>query len=582
VGGFTPDDLARIRLAGTGPLYRALRLFQGNPTGNGGHTARLVGQFCGLLDELRRLAGEFAVGDLVQQIYHLTSWRYFSSPGKTGEQVRQNLEQFLDLAHRFSRRSRNELSDFLEYLNLLRESNQPISSIQSGAGVGIRVMSIHAAKGLEFPVVVLANLGRRTNLQDVRRNIVIDRHLTIGLKPVEAEDRSKAETAATIAIKKSIRNKTIAEELRLLYVAMTRAKGKLILSGSVDFRQLGNLVESVAGRKEITAGLITSYTAPICWLTIGLSRADPAGAAALLNSPSREQQMGPVVVKPCPGSVQSGWRWPKGGSEKKLTGTAAKTVDAILKGKQIRQERPDEKAQAILERLNWTYPWRELCSTRAKYPVTELAKQVERFSDQVDAADEMGLDLVTSEDEFGRLAAEDPPAIVKGLAWHRFMEKLDLDSDMDPPNLQRQLHRMIREGYLRADYGGLIDLEKVCEFFRSRPGKIMLKNRTTIWRELPFTYSLPAEHLPEGLSSEHSGEFVLLQGAIDCLIRTPEGLVIIDYKTDQITADQVHERITHHRRQIELYARAVGEILKSRIAAAWLYFTEPPSAVQVI
>jgi ATP-dependent helicase/nuclease subunit A len=582
--GLSPDELARIRLTCAGPFYRAIRQFEQSTTQDD-PTRQKVTQFGHRLDGLRREAAELGVGELVQAIYHRTGYRHLVAAGRSGEYRRQNLEQFLELAHAFSRDRQSDFQDFIEYLNLLRDANRPISTVRTGGGKGVRLMSIHASKGLEFPVVVVANLGKRVNLTDSRRDILIDRHLTIGLKTPEPDATSKSHTPATLAIAKAMCNKTIAEELRLLYVAMTRAREKLILSGSEKLNALSVVVVQGGAAEQILPSHITRRTSATSWLAVALCRLDPTGELAerLLSPSPQECRLGPITLRTFPTSVQAEWRIPRRAAvESRLSSAARTIVDAALNDAPMPPTQHEPDTETLLRNLQWKYSHRACCQTPAAFPVTELVRTAELFSDDADPAELGDSSLLIDLDDFDRFGLEISSAQLRGLIWHRFMEKLDLTRTSDDRQLREQLAEMIEKRYLRQEHAALIDLEQVGRFFRTVPGRIMLDNISTLYRELPFSYAMPAADLPGGFARDVVDETVLIRGIVDCLARTPDGLVIIDYKTNQITSADVDVKTNQYRPQIELYARALYDILNVRISSAWLYFTEPDSAVQVI
>jgi len=586
LGGMTADDLARVRLASSGPLYRALRTFDRD--GGADDPVRVkVARFSRILDPLRRLAGQLTVGELVQQIYHRTDRRAAASV--LNKHAEDNLEQFLELARQFSQTGENSLTDFLAYLDLVRDTGQKISSVRAGSGNGVRIMSIHAAKGLEFPVVVLANLGRKINLQGLRRNILIDRHLGIGFRSLDdlSPPSGWIPTAAVQAIAGAGCNKAIAEELRLLYVAMTRAKEKLILSADARLDDLARVAEMTGmgqdSGSDISASRIGSCRTPIAWLTIALAQGDVDNQlSTMLASQLRvEARIAGLAVTVVPAGEQSGWKLPQAGGRGELSQSARGIVDAVLRARPVPQARGDKLGEDVLARLDLRYPYEPLCRKQAKMSVTDLTHRAAVACDEDDLAAVPAVYLTGEAGSFEPLTIADNPGLIRGRAWHRFMQVLDPGGPLDRKGLARQLATMVQRGLLDPGAAEWIDLAKVCEFFRSPPGHVMLDNRGALYRELPFTYLLPVSQLPKHLSPGPFEETVLVQGIVDCLIDTPVGLVIIDYKTDEISAGQVDQKRNHYRCQIELYADALGKIVGTRVESAWLYFTAPGSAVQV-
>ncbi|NLX06150.1 MAG: helicase-exonuclease AddAB subunit AddA [Phycisphaerae bacterium] len=580
--GMGADDLARIRLASKGPFYRAMRAYEHKAAADDA-TGEKVRQFVKLLERLRRCAAEMTVPELVQAAYHETGYRELAEAQSPGKHVRDNLEQFLELSRHFDGDRRHDLSDFLDYLSLIRESGEPISSITSGGGSGVRIMSIHASKGLEFPVVVLSGVGREINLQDIRRGILVDRDLTIGLRLVDRRDGQRLASPAVRAVERSKYDKTIAEELRLLYVGMTRAEEKLIITGNARTAELARVVEA-AGAAGPSAALVKRYRSPLAWIVLALTHSGGGDALTqlLTGEESARERIGPLELQVVPAVVQAGWETPKAPSARQYDRASRNIMEAASNGQIPQPKTPDRQAQDLLARLDWHYPHQALCKMPTKFAVTELTHRAAAGAIDDDPQARADTRLAVDVDPLEALDLTASPAVVKGLTWHRFMEHLDLSGPMDPQGVIEQIETMIRAGLISQGEAQLINAEHVANFFRTVPGRLMLEHRGSVHRESAFTYSLAARNMPEGFSPDDYDEKVLLKGVIDCMVETPEGLVIIDYKTDRIGAGQVDQRRSVYQRQVQLYARAIGEITGMRVAAVWLYFSEPDAAVQVL
>jgi len=579
VGASLPE-LVAIRLADKKRLFDGLLAYVKDRADD--PATRKFTDFLRQLHQWRRTAGCCCVAELVQLIYLDTGYPDFVRAAMPGQYGAENLEQFLQLAWQFSSDSRCDLSHFLSYLYLMSEQSGPISGVRSGAGKGVRIMTVHASKGLEFPVVVLANMGRKVNLQDIRGDILIDRELLVGLREVDPASLTKEETIPFVAIAKSIRDKTVAEELRLLYVSMTRAKEKLILVGSAKLAPLAKNLRQILPGQPLSPAQVAEWDNPLGWISIAAASAGLEFDKVLdaLESPEETAvRTGPFAISVYPPAAQVKWSV-ESQSWGKVNPEVAKHLQAMIQGKEISVSPESRRtAEQIIDRVAWEYPLRELVTMPTSVSVTELIEPREK---SLTTTNWSRASVLTPERQAVLPGFEILDPIQSGHAWHRFMQHIDLHQPLNERALQKQLSDMLDRGTLTPTQARLVDLSHVERFFDTKPGKIMLEYRDSFHRELPFTYALPAREFPEGTRPGDSDEPVLVQGVIDCLVSTKKGFVIIDYKTNNIQAGQVDQLVQHYRIQLELYSRAIGEILRTKIDSAWLYFTTPHSAVQVV
>jgi ATP-dependent helicase/nuclease subunit A len=585
--GATMDELAEIRLAaGKGHFYSGLMNFvRDNPLSPAGQKFQ---RFLDQYERWRRRAGCCCVAELIQEIYLKTHYPEFiraSMPELTGT---ENLEQFLEMAWQFSSDGGTDLRDFLDYLAVLEEGTASISSIQAGTGAGVRIMSIHASKGLEFPAVVLGNLGKKANLRDIQQDILIDRNLLMGLKDVEPMGLSKTNTLPVLAIARRGRNQSIAEELRLLYVAMTRAKEKLIMIGSGEGEKLGKMLTALQPGADgrFQPRVVAKRDKALDWIGTALS-ATVAGKTNLLTLLGSDAQAtadcGGAEVSFYPAAEQLQWAVDR---SVLTAGTREKAEDLLAKIDQpptALSSEENARIEKVLNILDWRYPHEVLCTTPTNFSVTELTHRAAAFT-ALNAAEGDAMDqarpIISGGVSFPD--GKNREAIERGNAWHTFMEKTDLNQSLDEENLRSQLESLVAGHALTLDEVRLIDPHKVERFFASTPGRLMLTYRESLYRELPFTFLLAGKDFPKKLASAAVEEPILIQGIIDCLAKTETGFVIIDYKTNAISAGEVDRMTEHYRTQIELYCKAMSEILGEPAVSAWLYFSEPDSAVQVM
>jgi len=243
----------------------------------------------------------------------------------------------------------------------------------------------------------------------------------------------------------------------------------------------------------------------------------------------------------------------------------------------------------IKESLSWQYRFSEAPSLPAKSSVTELTHRSDEYVkfDYSTALQRQPTAVAMAEADL----AESPEARLIGTATHLVISQLDLTKPVTKEAVGKTLEGLLADGALSAAVAQYVNTESILAFFQSDLGRLALDPKNTIWREWPFTFALPATFvahtslLDTQVTSHQSpitdDEVVIIQGIIDLLIKKPDGLLIIDFKTDRITAEEVSERAELYRRQLELYSRAASAILKDRLLAKWLYFLTPGCAIEV-
>ncbi|MDH7498024.1 MAG: 3'-5' exonuclease, partial [Syntrophomonadaceae bacterium] len=427
-----------------------------------------------------------------------------------------------------------------------------------------RVLSIHKSKGLEFPVVYLVGTGRRFNLRSLDAPLLAHRELGVGPMRVDVQRSVQYPTLAYRAIRHRLLMETLAEEMRLLYVAVTRARERLVLVGTVRDPE-----NSLRGWREVVA-------------VDGADGPSPAAPGAPLPAGLRAQArsflewLGPALAAldaERPGSVQ----WPQVGpapGERALFEVRCAVVPAMERSEQegsARQEPVMPVAgdpERVAFRLGWRYPWAVLARRPAKVSVTEVKRAAEPGDRPQEAWRPAG-ECLPHLGGRPRFLQEEAglSAVEVGIAMHTVMQHLELGGRLDADGIAGQVARMVAREILTPHQAQAVDREAIARFFAGELGQ-RLRRAGKVWRELPFTLRLPARELyPE---PEAEGEHVVLQGVIDCLLEDEEGLVLIDFKSDRLTGG-MEALAGRYRTQIGLYARAVTAITGRPLQAAYLY-----------
>ncbi len=513
--GFTPDEAAQLRLlAKSEPLYLALKRF----AESGGKKAE---KFLRAADRFRAAAAVSRLDELLQFIYDATGFMAFAGAAQNGEQRTANLRLLLEYARQYEEAGYRGVSGFIRFVDRTVERGQDLAAanvINEQADV-VRLMSIHRSKGLEFPVCFVADLSKQFNTLDLRGELLLHPGKGIGLKVREPQTLKKYATLPYEALRSSIEKELLAEELRVLYVALTRPKEKLIMVLSCN--DLEKEAEKI-GQKAGSAPLLSPY------LLRGMKSFGEWMIAAMLRSQElcgtlESERFRDVLT------VKSGigvFVYPPVSEEDALELEAEDhaQVDETLK-------------KQLEEHLGFCYPYEAISRLPGKMAVTQVAE-----NPPVEGA-ELARPSFLLKRRFS--AAE------RGTILHRFMQHIDLNAF----DVKREIDRQIRAVFLSEEQAAALDSKRIGTFLRSGIAKRMRAAGKALFREYKFMYEMDASELYD--VPEAKGETVLIQGVADGVIAEEDGLVIIDYKTDR--ADGAEELDERYRAQLELYGRALSK-----------------------
>jgi ATP-dependent helicase/nuclease subunit A len=579
--------------------------------------ARLA-EFLERLDRWRTLARRGPLAQAVWAIYDETGYLDYATAMTDGAQRRANLIGLYDRARQFDEFSRRGLSRFLEFIRRLDEAEGELGAAPAltEAGNVVRVMTIHKSKGLEFPVVFVPDIGKRFNFQNAAGDLVVDREKGIALRDVDLDRGYKFPSMAHLVIGRHVEQQIRAEQLRLLYVAATRARERLIFCGSIDglpnqryarFARPFGVPPSggpfgvppsggppKGGTPNGPVGQSKSgEPRPLDAVTVGSARsfADWIGAALARLGYISENALGPATPSREEFLVhqQSTAEWRDRLSKPVLDDQRDPRLRdiAVLKKVPAASDRPD-LIDHTMRCLTWRYRWEALSTVRGKFPVTELKSRFER-DDEVETRMPQRSPLASIRPKF--LASEPTPAEI-GTATHTVLYHINLKQPIDAPAIDACIADMVERCILTKDEGIRIELPSILRFFESEIGRAMRRNPERVLREWRFTRALPLLELDIGdvaggeiapdIGDVAEGENVCIQGTIDCLIESNAGFHIVDYKTNRIDAHEAAALAQHYRRtQLDPYAQAVEAILKRRVTARTVYFLHPGLAISI-
>ncbi len=513
-----------------------------------------LGCFRELLEELRTEARYRPIHDLLYYVYRRSGYYDYVSAMPAGEIRRANLDMLVEKAAAYEATSYKGLFHFVRYIERLKKYDTDFgeASVAGEESSVVRIMSIHKSKGLEFPVVFLAGMGKKFNYRDSYGTLLLDADMGAASDWLDLELRTKTPTLKKQVLKRRAELETMGEELRILYVAMTRAKEALIMTGT-DRNLTGKMerwknVKIRGGQLPFT--LLSGASSCLDWILMASKRVPQEHLEMIKVQP--ETLMGEEVTRQMERKMAK---------EDLLGLDTERTYDAHM-----REE---------LERaFSYEYPYEGDTGLYTLVSVSELKKQsqIGREEEKVGTSrEEEG--WIRDMEEEGPNSSRPRGGSKRGTAYHRALECLAFQELHSISDTKNALLSLYEEGYLDQESYEWINPWDIWKFMENPLGRQMAKAQSEgrLFKEQQFMIGVPACEM----GHEGSEELVLVQGVIDAFIEEPEGLILIDYKTDRIFGDDKEmgaERLKErYRTQIDSYERALCQITGKAVARRCIY-----------
>lgn len=564
----TEEELAKIRIANkNSSFFHAMLTYM--DTHKQDELAQKLQQFYEQLKKWRTQARQGALSNLIWQLYQDTKYYDFVGGLPGGVQRQANLRALYDRARQYEQTSFRGLFRFLRFIERMRESGKDLGTARALGEQEdvVRIMTIHSSKGLEFPIVFVAGLSKKFNMQDLHANVLFHKDYGIGTKYIDVEKRITYPTLLQLAIKEKLHDELLAEEMRILYVAMTRAREKLYLIGSV--KNLETEVRKWQTHVNNEEWLLSDYSrrsskSYLDWIGPALIRhRDSKSLREFFEE--KEVKAASVYTDPSRWKISCISARDLTLPDEKKSPIEKEHLKRIQSGLKVDVSGGDK--ERVYRHLNWTYPQYLSTQMKAKQTVTELKRQREVIDEQSE---------FLYARKFRHLAEERPRFLQKtkltaperGTAMHTFMQHMPF-RDVTLETLEEKLRELVQMELLTEDQAEAIDLSLVYDFTKTSLFERIQKAKN-VYREIPFTYAMKA---PDG-----SDEKVIIQGVIDLVLEEADGFVLIDYKTDAITDrfasfnDAIPILKARYDVQLKLYAQALEAIWKKNVKAKFLYF----------
>ncbi|WP_192598817.1 helicase-exonuclease AddAB subunit AddA [Sporosarcina limicola] len=574
--GMTENELAQVRLAGKNmSFYEALTCFvNSDGTGIAPETQVKLQRFFVQLEDWRNLARRGSLSELIWQVYSDTHYYEMVGAMPNGKQRQANLRALHDRAIDYEKTSFRGLFRFLRFIDRMRKRGDDLGAARSLSEKEdvVRLMTIHSSKGLEFPYVFIAGSGRKFNKMDFNEPYLFDQHFGLAVKAVDPDNRIMYTSLPFLAMKEKKELEMRAEEMRVLYVAMTRAKEHLEIIGSVkDIEktivkwQDAQLIEPGLMLPEYTRSRANGY---LDWIGPAVARHMAFGKFGVI-------QGGQSVTDPSVWQIDA---LPVSALFDSVEETPEET-ESIKDVVPIAEV--DERILAEVKRMfDSNYPFQASVTKKSKQTVSEL-KRLALLEQEVNGEDP----FLQKKDEVSTAYLHNRPAFMQsrslsaaeiGTSMHTIMQHIAIEKESTVTEVEQLLLELTERQLLTAEEAKAVDVNKVSNFFKTSIAKRLMVAKQ-VARELPFTYAYDNE----------DGDYQLLQGIADCLFEEQDGWVLLDYKTDRVLgrygSDEQADAEMQKRYgiQLNLYKKAIEEVMKITIKEMVLYLFDGERTVQI-
>ena len=542
--GYSPDQLALPRTKNRkDDFYDAIR-----------EEGDSFGPFLSLLEELREDAKWMELDGLLDSIFQKTNLVAVFSSMPDGLRREQNLAAFRNFVSSFGMNGSKALPQLLWYLADLQKNGGQIPVPKNTAENAVSIMTIHSSKGLEFPVVFLCDLSRKFNLKDMQDAILVDDELSVGCNRVDHERFVRYPTLAKKAIVHKKTREAVSEELRVLYVAMTRAQERLVMT--YYSKHLVSELKTINSQltMPLSDDLCASARNPGKWILMAALCRTEAGEILNLVEGNGASQVGEYPWKVVYRDLVS-------------SDPAAGT------GVEMHLSPPPAADAASVELVRFQYGRNALVNVPAKITATQLKG---RLLDQ-EAAEGAASPAEASSVAFrkARFLPRVLSAAEKGVSTHLFMQFAQYEACTGEETIRSELLRLQEEAFITKEQADSVQLDRVQNFFASPLGLWLLKQEH-VRREFKFSLLVDAGRF----YPEAAGENTMLQGVVDCFVVEDDGITILDFKTDRIR-NGLQERVAHYKPQLMAYAEALSKIYALPVKRKILYFFSVNEAVEL-
>ena len=557
---FSDNDLIKIRIEDrNASFYQALQKARMTMDTS---LKQKVEYFFSKLSKWQKEAEYMALDELIWTMYLDTGYYYYVGLLPNGQVRQANLKMLFERAREYEKSSFKGIFQFLRFMDKLKESSGDLGAakvIGENEDV-IRIMSIHKSKGLEFPIVFLCNSNKKFNMKDLNAPILLHTDLGMGPKVINRKMQQEYPSLALEAIKIQIRKETIAEEMRILYVALTRAKEKLFITGvekdlKVEMQKKEEEIQKYAVTQKLDSSLVQKYRSYLDWIEL-----------VYLAKPKEAQEL-----------IEVQEHTPKEENSQEET-VKQVSIQEIMQGQK------EQDLKEIKQALEWEYPYQEAVLLPTKMSVTKIKEQAKE-AENIENTKAIVEDVLTDTNKpphvyrTPNFMAEELTitASQRGTLMHLCISKLQETEEYTIDKLKDLLQQMVKQKQILPKEAEAISIQKLYEYTQSSLFQ-ELKKAKEIAKEQAFYLQIPTKEI----YGNHAEEPILVQGIIDLYYISEKGeLILVDYKTDYVEKGKEEELVEKYRKQLTLYQRALEQAKKKKVDKIYLYSIYLQKSIEV-
>ena len=557
IGGFSDNELVEIRLSDKyDNFYNTL--LKAKQTVEIKLRAK-IDKFLNDLEMWRKEQEYLSLDELIWKIYNDTGYYNYVGLMTNGELRQANLKMLFERAKQCESISFKGLFNFINYIEKVKTSSKDMDSakiIGENDDV-IRIMSIHKSKGLEFPVVFLSGTGKQFNMKDLNNKILLHPEIGIGVKYIDYDRQIEYDTLSKQAMRNQIMIETLSEEMRVLYVALTRAKEKLIITGYSTVDKQNSLNELHDKYSELNSILLKKCKTYLDWIELVYKyNQEIMKELSTINVYSKNE-----IIKKC------------ATEKEKVQNTTEQILEKLS---EVKIEKQEEKN--IVDLLEYKYKFSEATVIPTKTSVTEIKSMSKQ-----DEIKECNDDFYKVEVPTPKFLADDEEISItnaeKGTLIHLCMQNLDLTKEIYKyDDIKELIAKLVMQKIITQKQAEAINISKVYQFTKSKIWNEMT-HAHVVQREKAFYISIPAKEIYK----EELEENILVQGVIDLFyINAQNELVLVDFKTDYVEDRNEQILIEKYKVQLKLYKKALEEALQKKVDKIYIYSTYLEKEIEIL
>lgn len=525
--------------------------------------------FLNMVEEYRKKVAYTSIHQFLWMILEQTGYGHYVAALPAGEQRAANLDMLVEKAVAFESTSYKGLFHFVRYIEQLHKYDVDYgeATVTDEQEDLVQMMSIHKSKGLEFPIVFVVGMSKLFNSQDTKGSLLLHPRMGLGLDAIDLSRRTRRVTFLKKAIQQELSIENKGEELRVLYVAMTRAREKLILTGTLTDMQRKLSKYEVIGKREEEAlpwNRIIKASSYFDWVLPAVYR-NQVFAEILEKQEQKVPYHNPYFTETVPISCRILH------PEELAAMDVLEDLEGAISCQEflhwdVEQVYDASAREKIAEQMDYRYPYQDEQQMKQKITVSELKKRAYMEEEQGE--------ILIKEPEILPLLPkflqeeEHMAGTTRGTVYHKVLERLDFARKYDRDRLENELKDLVNQGCMTKKEEECIRIQDLLGFLDSSIGRRMSQaaKQNKLWREQPFVLGVEAEEVYGKPSLQ---DMILLQGIIDVYFEEDDGLVIVDYKTDRVYREQ--ELLERYRVQLEWYAKALTRLTGKQVKENYIY-----------